>query len=90
MTASLSLATISCAFGGVFGQSLAKVSLGPGLLSDSLSAYAKTSMIISQKVIIGSPSIRRAASRATISDSVEECDTAVCFLQSAQIGAKVF
>ena len=34
----------------------------------------------------GMPSILRAASSATISASVDECDTAPCFLQSHVIG----
>ena len=37
----------------------------------------------------GSPSSRRAASRAIISASVEECGTAVCFLHSHDMGANV-
>ena len=43
----------------------------------------------SQKEISGSPSTRRHVSRATISDSVEEWDTTVCFLQMALSGKNV-
>ena len=44
----------------------------------------------SQNERSGSPSMRRAVSRATISDSVEEWETTVCFLQIALRGKKVF
>ena len=44
---------------------------------------------VSQNVSAGKPSTRRDVWRATISDSVEECDTTVCFLQIALSGANV-
>ncbi len=37
----------------------------------------------------GNPSSRSAESRATISDSVDECDTTVCFLHTALTGKNV-
>ena len=49
----------------------------------------RTSMTNSQKFSAGMPSRRSPASRAIISDSVDECDTAVCFLQNQLIGTKV-
>ena len=49
----------------------------------------RTSMTISQNDRAGRPSRRSPASRAMISDSVDECDTAVCFLQNQLIGTKV-
>ena len=47
------------------------------------------SITSSQSRRAGSPSSRNAASKAIISASVDECDTAVCFLHSQEIGAKV-
>ena len=44
---------------------------------------------VSQNVSAGKPSTRREVSRATISDSVEECETTVCFLHIALRGANV-
>ena len=49
-----------------------------------------TRVTASQKESSGSPSRRRELSKATISDSVEECETTVCFLQTALSGKKVF
>ena len=43
----------------------------------------------SQNERSGSPSMRRAVSRATISDSVEEWETTICFLQMAFKGKNV-
>ena len=43
----------------------------------------------SQKESKGRPSTRNAVSRATISDSVDECETTVCFLHTAFNGKKV-
>ena len=45
--------------------------------------------IASQKESSGKPSTRNAVSRATISDSVEECETTVCFLHTAFNGKNV-
>ena len=47
-------------------------------------------MTCSKNHNIGTPSSRNTVSRATISDSVDECETTVWPLQSALIGAKVF
>ena len=49
----------------------------------------KMSLTSSQRSKAGSPSKRKAASNAITSASVDECETAVCFLQSHEIGAKV-
>ena len=43
----------------------------------------------SQKESNGKPSTRKAVSRATISDSVDECETTVCFLHTAFSGKNV-
>ena len=43
----------------------------------------------SQKESSGKPSIRRAVPNAAISDSVEECETTVCFLHTAFSGKNV-
>ena len=43
-----------------------------------------------QKENNGSPSVRKAVSKATISDSVEEWETTVCFLQTALSGKNNF
>ena len=53
-------------------------------------AEANASQTASQRLRIGSASVRMAMSRATISDSEEECETTVCFLQIAVIGASAF
>ena len=55
----------------------------------SFGPVERTSMTSSQKDSAGIPSKRNAASRAMISDSVDECDTAVCFLQNQLNGTKV-
>ena len=47
-----------------------------------------TSTTASQKDNNGRPSMRSALSRATISDSVEEWETTVCFLHTALRGKK--
>ena len=57
--------------------------MSPGGLSFASSGLAdNTSMTISQNDSAGMPSRRNPASRAMIADSVDECDTAVCFLQN--------
>ena len=48
-----------------------------------------TSTTASQNESNGMPSMRSALSRATISDSVDEWDTTVCFLHTALRGKKV-
>ena len=55
----------------------------------SFGLFDSTSMTSSQNANAGNPSKRSPASRAIISDSVEEWDTAVCFLQNQLIGTKV-
>ena len=53
------------------------------------SSGSKTLIIRSQRVIAGKPSNLSPASSAINSASVDECDTAPCFLQSQVIGQNV-
>ena len=62
----------------------------PDAVFDASSGLVEsTSMTSSQKANAGNPSKRIPASKAMISDSVEECETAVCFFANQLIGTKV-
>ena len=60
-----------------------------GLNGATFGLVESTSITISQNDNAGIPSKRNPASRAMISDSVDECATAVCFLQNQLIGTNV-
>ena len=77
-------ARVGCVF---FGGDLRRFFLAANVIL-VWAGFAKPTTA-SQKESSGKPSIRRAVSKATISDSVEECETTVCFLQTAFSGKKV-
>ena len=54
-----------------------------------LEEECNTSETKSQKSRAGIPSMRKLASREIISDSVELCETEVCFLHIQQMGTSV-
>ena len=56
---------------------------------NSLSKYTRTEIIRSHKLRAGIPSNLSRASREMISDSVELCETEVCFLHIQLIGTNV-
>ena len=56
----------------------------------SLKEECKTSRAKSQRSIAGIPSMRKPASREIISDSVELCETEVCFLHIQLMGTNVW
>ena len=64
--------------------------MSPGTVVDASSGLVvSTSMANSQNAKAGIPSKRIPASKAMISDSVEECETAFCFFANQLIGTKV-